>query len=446
MFGFAWLTLRQAQEALRAGRLEEAQRLLEQPGVATQRGGADLLLKLAAAFAERGERALARDDPEGAWHDLLAAERLQTADRNAERLREALVRLGLAQVRALLQTGEPGRADQAAAALRARSVRVSELQVLEEATRAWLSARELADLGDFGPALAAFDRAGKLLGSPPALAGPRAELERRQDVFGRLIGRLHEAVEAARWRDVSELAEQVLAIAPQHAEARKARGRAWKSVEPVTVAMGPAPDGESTTEALPPRFLLWVDGVGGYLVCLGNRLTLGQATLDSRADVPLLADVSRLHATLSRDGEGYVIEATRDLRVNGQPATRALLKPNDRLTLGATCQLQFRLPVPLSATARLDVTSGHHLPLAVDGVLLMAETLLLGPGPQAHVVVPDAEAPVVLFRHKDGLGLKHTGGLTVDGQKCPERGLLRPNACVVGRDLTFALEPVGERM
>jgi hypothetical protein len=447
MLGFAWLTVRQAQEALRAGRLEEAQRLLEQPDVLGQRGAADVLLKLAAAYAERGERALARDDAEGAWHELLAAERLQTADRAGDRLRQALVRLGLAEVRALLQANEPLRADQAAAALRARSVRVPELQVLEEAIKAWLSAREMADHGELGPAVEALDRAAKLLGAPAYLAAARADLERRREAFTGLIGRLHEAAEGARWREVSELAEQVLAVAPQHNEARRARGRAWKAVEPVTVAMGPAQaNGEAHDEPLTPRFLLWIDGVGGYLVCLGSRLTLGQHSLDARADVPLLADVSRVHATLSRDSEGYVIEATQNLRVNNQPTTRALLKSNDRLTLGTTCQLQFRQPVPVSATARLDVMSGHRLPLSVDGVLLMADTLLLGAGPQAHVVVPELKQPVVLFRHKDGLGLKHTGALTVDGQQCPERGLLRPSASVVGPDVTFALEPVGDRM
>ena len=123
-------------------------------------------------------------------------------------------------------------------------------------------------------------------------------------------------------------------------------------------------------------------------------------------DVPLVADVSRLHATLTRDGEGYVLKAVRPLQVNGQPVTRALLRPGDRVTLGTSCQFLFRQPVPVSTTARLDLVSGHRLPLAVDGVLLMADTLVLGPGPQAHVMVPDLKDPVVLFRHKDGLGVR----------------------------------------
>jgi hypothetical protein len=250
------------------------------------------------------------------------------------------------------------------------------------------------------------------------------------------------------------VAEQVLARAPQHAEARKARARAWKAIEPITVAMRPpGTDGNVQVETngpaidgSPTRFLLWIDGVGGYLVCLGARLTLGQATLDPPADVPLVADVSRLHATLTRDAEGYVLEAVRPVQVNGQATTRALLRPGDRVTLGTSCQFQFLQPVPVSASARLDLVSGHRLPIAVDAILLMADTLVLGSGPQVHVTVPDLKQPVILFRHKDGLGLRHGGRLSVNGERGGDRALLPSQAVVNGDEIAFALEPVGTRI
>jgi FHA domain len=191
------------------------------------------------------------------------------------------------------------------------------------------------------------------------------------------------------------------------------------------------------------RFLLWIDGVGGFLVCLGRRVTLGQATPDAYVDVPLFADVSRVHAALTRDSEGYVLEGLRPLLVNGQSADRLLLQSGDRMTLGSTCQIQFRQPVPVSASARLDLVSGHRLALAVDGVLLMADTLVLGPGPQAHVIMPELNEAVVLYRHREGLGVRYGGNLCVDGQRCRERGLLRSASTVTGDDFAFAVEPVG---
>jgi hypothetical protein len=189
--------------------------------------------------------------------------------------------------------------------------------------------------------------------------------------------------------------------------------------------------------------MLWVDGVGGYLVCLEPRVTFGQAIPGARVDVPLCADVSRLHATLTRDPEGYLLEAHRPVLVGTVPTERALLQPGDRLTLGASCQITFSQPVPISATARLDPAAGLRTAPAADAIFLMADTLVLGDGGQAHIVVPDLRQPVILFRQKDGLGVRHAGGLWIDGHRCGERGTLGPAGSVRADDVSFALEPVG---
>jgi hypothetical protein len=249
---------------------------------------------------------------------------------------------------------------------------------------------------------------------------------------------------------VIALADQVLATAPQHVEARRLRARAWQVIEPSTVGENPTEPKPASVRTEPGgatepanRFLLWIDGIGGYLVCLSSRMTIGQAVPETTVDVPMFADVSRLHATLTRDSEGYLLEAVRPLQVNGQAVEKALLQEGDRVTLGASCQLQFRQPVPVSATARLDLVSGHRLALAVDAVILMADTLVLGPGQQSHVTLADLRQPVVLFRQKTGLGIRFAGNFAVDGQRCLERGTLKPSSMVSGDDFTFAIEPAG---
>jgi hypothetical protein len=199
--------------------------------------------------------------------------------------------------------------------------------------------------------------------------------------------------------------------------------------------------------ALPKRFLLWVDGVGGYLVCLANRVTFGQATSEGPIDVPLFADVSRLHAEISRDGEGYVVESGKAVLVNGKEATRAVLSAGDRITLGATCQFLFHKPVAISSTARLELTSGHRLPVAVDGVLLMGNEVMLGPGPETHVLLQDVAAPILIYRSKDGIGVRvPSGPFRVDDRLCMERATLSLPAVVTAEGFTFAIEPVTTRL
>jgi hypothetical protein len=94
----------------------------------------------------------------------------------------------------------------------------------------------------------------------------------------------------------------------------------------------------------------------------------------------------------------------------------------------------------VSASARIDLMSGQRWPQAVDGVILMAETLLLGSGSQVHIAMPDLRRPLVLFRQKDGLGVRYPGSLTIDGERFQERGLLRPGSTVTGEDFSFAVE------
>lgn len=445
MLGTAWLTLRQAQEALKNGRLDEAQRLLSQSGTQGHRRSWNLLQQLGRGYVERGEHRLADNDPEAAWHDLLRAEQVGVTADAAAALRRRLTERAVADVRGRLEAGDPGRAEEAAALLRERLVRPPEVQALEETARDWRKARELADKGDFAAAEPIAERLAHAWPEISRLQRFQEELVNRRTALAESLIQLHEAAADGRWREVMALADKVLTLAPGHAEARKLRTRAWQSVEPPTVgAPMSAPEKKSGPITDPAsRFLLWIDGVGGYLVCLAPRVSLGQAVPDTTVDVALFADVSRLHATLTRDSEGYLLEAVRPLQVNGQSTEKALLEPNDRVTLGTSCQVQFRQPVPVSATARLDLVSGHRLALAVDAVLLMADTLVLGPGSQSHVVLPDLRQPIVLFRQKRGLGIRFAGAFTVDGQRCQERSTVSLTSAVRGDDFTFALEPAG---
>ena len=113
-----WLTLRQAREALRAGRPDEAQRLLDPLVAEGYRKAVRLLREVARAHLARGEKHLRADNADAAWADLLAAEALNTGESAAIQLRQTLTRLGLAVCRAALEAGNPVHVVETAARLR----------------------------------------------------------------------------------------------------------------------------------------------------------------------------------------------------------------------------------------------------------------------------------------------------------------------------------------
>ncbi len=168
------------------------------------------------------------------------------------------------------------------------------------------------------------------------------------------------------------------------------------------------------------RLLLWVDAVGGFLVCQGNEIRLGQAVPGSPIELPLLADLSRHHATIRRDEEGYTVEPLREVWLNDhQIDATSWLADGSLLQLGRALKLRFSRPHPLSATARLDFLNHHRTQPSASAVLLMADTCVLGPGPKSHVVCRDWPHEVVLHRQHGGLYCRGPGALEVDGKVFP---------------------------
>ena len=193
------------------------------------------------------------------------------------------------------------------------------------------------------------------------------------------------------------------------------------------------------------RFFLWVDAVGGYWVCLGDEVTLGQPGPGNQTGIPILGDLSQQHARLRRDGEGYLIEALRDVSVDGRRVQRlASLADGSVIQLGASVRLRFRRPHVLSATARLDFVSRHRTEPSVDAVLLMADTCVLGPKPHSHVICRDWPEEVVLYRHGDQLYCCTAAAVEIDGVRCHGRTRLTRDSRIVGDRFALSLEAIGE--
>jgi hypothetical protein len=202
---------------------------------------------------------------------------------------------------------------------------------------------------------------------------------------------------------------------------------------------GPTPNERSVSKDC---YCLWVDGVGAFQLFTAGEVTLGGPTRDKDpADLVLLANLSRRHATFIRSEEGYVLEAHAACKVAERPIEgRTHLNNNYRLELGSGVRLRFRIPSVLSATAVIDFISDHRPNRSIDGVILMDETCLLGPTADNHVVCPDWSQTVLLYRKADGFWCKSQSQIAIDGKWMKEGGPVKPGSYVSGNDFGFRLE------
>jgi FHA domain len=190
------------------------------------------------------------------------------------------------------------------------------------------------------------------------------------------------------------------------------------------------------------RFALWVDGVGGFLVCLRDSVLIGQANTDAAVDVPIRGDLSRRHLILRRQQENYFVEPLGLVSMEGRVISqRHLLRDGDELQLGSSVRLRFRQPHRLSATGRLELLSHHRFGLG-DSVLLMSESCVLGPHWHNHVVCRDWQHDMVISRQPKGLMCRGMQPFEIDGQSCDGRGQLTFHSRVCGDDFCWTLEPV----
>lgn len=197
---------------------------------------------------------------------------------------------------------------------------------------------------------------------------------------------------------------------------------------------------QSSTAQADGRYMLWIDQVGAYLLCLGERTTIGGPAAEALSEIPLMANLSRRHATFVRSGEGFVLEAHAPVTVGGRAVhDRADLSDGNEIALGASVRMRFRVPSAMSGTARLEFVSDHRPLRGADGVILMQDVCLLGAAAENHVHCPRWAESVVIFRREDRLYCKSRGELFIDGRHAPAGGELKAGSVITGGDFRFRI-------
>lgn len=207
-------------------------------------------------------------------------------------------------------------------------------------------------------------------------------------------------------------------------------------------------------QATTDRYVAWIDGVGAWLVLTGSSASLGRvngnvspllkaSSSEQEADISLVANLSRDHASIQRVDENYVLEPKSSVQIQGRPISFDTVLPDScEITLGDSVRLSFSIPTPLSATAKLTFESDHRPRTSVDGVILMAETCLLGPSASDHILCRNWSQSVVLVQTANGIVAKSKQDLQIGGRKAGATDVISNGQVVSGDDFRFRLEPL----
>ena len=256
MLGHWRIVLRQAEEAARAGRYEEAFALASRPDIADHNQAVQFRGRLGLDLIARANRRAAADDQAGAIDDLYLAERIGAPPDSLAAARLSLADRVADEIRADLDAGEP-----------ARVLRTNRGAGPAQDQRS-------------GPAALSRDRRGLARGrggGPPGRVRPRPRTSQSCRTAGRRRGG-NRGPERGGWRPVATwkpsrrrprprsrpctrlwpkrkwpqilaAAEAVLAVIPEHPAARQSRAKAWQQI----AAIGPAGHGPVAAAAEPAR-------------------------------------------------------------------------------------------------------------------------------------------------------------------------------------------------
>ncbi len=246
MLGHWRIVLRQAEEAARVGRFEEAYALATRPDVADHHHAVQFRSRLALDLIARATRRGAVDDLGGAVEDLDLAERMGAAPDSLAAARLSLADRVVDEVRGDLDAGEPTQALERIENLARHKISGPALRRAREIAEAWQSAVAEGRRGEFGRAQEQFDRAERLatgagaVAAQQAVAAAKTELENRQKAAAPKVEALYTTLSEGKWPAILSAAEALLAIVPEHPAARQARTRAWQQI----AAIGPSAAGQ----------------------------------------------------------------------------------------------------------------------------------------------------------------------------------------------------------
>ncbi len=478
---------RSINKSVAGGQLNAACSQLRRQNLLRSASGRRLAGKLVDKLVERAETSAMVNNLAAAWRDMSDAATIaqgQQAD-SVTRKMNRLVESTIEQADLLLSCGKTEQADRTIKLLTRRRILDRRADRIQALCQQLLTAEHLASRGQLQQARSMLQH---VHDRHPELTFLEARIRScadQQTQMTQLTGQLRSAINESAWGGVRQLTNQMLHIAPRNQLAMDALNRCEfkQHVAPQVAGHNEgqidtarpqltnvdsrheadAPH-DSTSRSSPPEnrspqieaasqqnslplanrsFLLWIDGVGGYLICPQREVTIGRALEASGVELPLQADIRRRHLKIIRFDGGFVVEPLGNVVCEGKKLEQPLLLAERQLLdLGAGVQMKFDRSQPLGNSGRLEFTSRHRTEPWSDAVILMGNAIRLGPAPENHIVCPDWKRDLLIFRRGDEICFRGPDAYEAGGQPCSGDVALRPGLIITGDDFSIACETI----
>lgn len=478
--------LKQARQLIRQGELNHACQVTRQVDFAGSSMGRRIANQLIDRLVDRAGRSSFSGDLPAAWQDLIDASTIAT-DKNVDRVSKEtnkLVDRTVDYAQTLLMAGKPASANSTIRLLSARSILDRRASELEKICGMISQAEQLAASGKLKDASSLLYETKQLRPDLTFLDARIRNFGYQQSQLAELTSELRFAINQSAWGGAKEVTNRILQIAPKHQVALDARRRCdtkqashEKSIhwihdrspgEGDTSAPGPGQSttsgksvkmetgvnqqvsgnmpGEKNSSDLMRSFMLWIDGVGGFLVCTHPTVTIGRAVPNAGVDIPLQADLRRRHLKIKRVENQYLASSPGGPEVEAEDGSEwMLLNDQQSVDLGSGVRARFLQTHPLGRSARLEFTSRHRTEPWSDAVLLMGDAILMGPDRSNHVYCPRWKDQLVIYRQGDQIFLRSQNNrnlLEVDGQTRQGDILLKDGLQISGAEFSISCEEV----
>ena len=465
-----------AKTALANGDLDAAVEHLERGKLRKTFLGRRLAHRLTQALIQRAQTATSTGNLALAWKDLSLANKIAgPKDSDAVSTQtDQLVELTVEASDSLLKQGKLNPALQMIDQLGKRELTDLRSDQIRKTIEYLQQAESLAAAGEFGQSLKQLENAKDIQPNLAFVESRISAYSLNEIQLRELTEELHSTTLKRQWVDVNQCCQKILAIAPKHEIALDAQRHCLTQIKRKTnsgIRATQVPDQLSpgqvansfyqfpnSTAGIPGRpnsptaaatyktnsFILWIDGVGGYLVCVDDVNTIGQAVENAQVSIPIAGDLRRRHARIETShGQHLLQDLGGGVKVEGTDLTGAVELKNDQtIELDGGVRLLYTQSHPLSKSARLDFLSRHRTHPWSDAVLLAGQSIVLGPNRDNQVFCPVWKNDLILFQRKSKWFCRSKVPFEIDGVKVEKEGEIQFNSRIEGIDFSMTLEPL----